>query len=38
VLVPSFRDTDSVVLNAGSKVEYELSAEDMALLKAGSGR
>jgi hypothetical protein len=32
VLVPGFRDTDSVVLNAGSKFEYELSADDMALL------
>jgi hypothetical protein len=37
VLVPGFRDTDSVVLNAGSKLEYELSAEDVALLRAGTG-
>jgi hypothetical protein len=37
VLVPAFRNADSVVLNAGSKSEYELSAEDMALLRAGPG-
>ena len=34
VLVPAFRNADSVVLNAGSKFEYELSAEDKALLSA----
>ena len=38
VLVPSFRNADSVVLNAGSRFECELSTEDMALLRAGSGR
>jgi len=38
VLVPGFRDTESVVLNAGSELEYELSAEDMALLRADNGR
>ena len=34
VLVPAFRNADSVVLDAGSKFEYELSAEDKALLSA----
>lgn len=34
VLVPAFRNADSVVLNAGSKFEYELSAEDKAFLEA----
>jgi hypothetical protein len=37
VLVPSFRDADAIVLNAGSKFEYELSAEDVALLRVGTG-
>jgi len=35
VLVPVFRNADSVVLNPGSKCDYELSAEDLALLRAG---
>lgn len=34
VLVPTFKNADCVVLNAGSKSEYELSAEDLALLRA----
>jgi hypothetical protein len=33
VLVPVFQDADSVVLNAGSKFEYELSVEDVALVR-----
>lgn len=37
VLVPAFKNADSVVLNAGSTSEYELSAEDLALLRASGG-
>ena len=32
VVVPAFRNADCIVLNAGSNFEYELSAEDKALL------
>jgi hypothetical protein len=35
VLVPAFSNADSVVLNPGNKSEYELSAEDIAFLRAG---
>jgi hypothetical protein len=37
VLVPTFRNADSVVLNPESRSQYELSAEDLALLRAGVG-
>jgi hypothetical protein len=37
VLVPVFRNADSVVLNPGSRAQYELSAEDVTLLRAGTG-
>lgn len=33
VLVPAFRNSDRIVLNAGSKFEYELSVEDVALVR-----
>ncbi len=33
VLIPSFQNADSIVLNAGTKFEYELSLEDVALIR-----